>query len=286
MNAAWAARALLLVLVAAVIALFVLGFWSWSDRGEPPRPADRAATPERIISLAPSCTEILIAFGAEDRLVAVSDHCEGVPAELPRVGDLYQPDFERIVGLDPDLVYGIVSNTQSELFPRLEERGISTAPLRGDTIEDVRVMLATIGRHLGLEARAEAEVAAIDRRLERELPPDAPRVVFVINRDGGLWVAGSGFVNEMIRAAGGINVYGDASRAWVPVDLELIHARDPDIIVDNSDGDASPERTRNYWERMPLRAAEEGRIASFPHVHAGVHLPEWIDRLAEIFARP
>lgn len=283
MNASWGARVLLFALVTMVIVLFAFGLSPWTGR-ERAHPADGESSPERIISLAPSCTEILIEFGAGDRLVAVSDHCAGVPDALPRVGDLYQPDFERIVGLDPDLVYGIVSNTQSELFPRLEERGIATAPLRGDTIEDVRVMLTTIGRHVGMEAQAEAEVAAIDGRLEREPPPDAPRVIFVINRDGGLWVAGSGFVNEMIRAAGGINVYGDAPRAWVPVDLELIHARDPDIIVDNSDGDGHPERTRNYWERMPLRAAEAGRIASFPHVHAGVHIPEWIDRLAVIFA--
>lgn len=293
-RGAWVAGVLAGLLTLALIALFAFGLWQKNRPGRDGSSADGSSAdganrdfevtlPERIVSLAPSFTTLIQEFGAGDRLVGVSDHCKDVPPDVRRVGSFSIPNLEEIVGLDPDWVLGISSEGQAQLFRSLEERGVRVETLPGNTVADVERMITVIGSKLGVPSVVESHLAEIERRRSRPRSDKPVRVVFVINRDPIWVVGGGGFVDEMMGWAGGVNVFGEEAEPWIPVDLERILARDPAVIVDNSQGAVSTEETLLYWSRFDsLRAVRSGRVVSFPRVYAGVRLPEWVDRLAEI----
>ncbi|MFN0058265.1 MAG: ABC transporter substrate-binding protein [Planctomycetota bacterium] len=261
-------------------------------------PPISGAPPHRIVSLAPNLTEILLYLGAGERLVGVTRHCEEAPATIARVGDLLQPDFERMVTLKPDLVIGIASQQQHELFAALRRRGIQVELFGGESVAELRTAVRELGTRVAAEARATEYLARLDqalapRRAASTAATRPPSVLFVVNRDP-LWVAGgASFVTELLRAAGAESVYQDAARPWLQVDLEDVVARDPDFIVDTTLGSiatspAGPAgAAQQTWARFAthLRAVRDGRVYAFPPVRAGIHVPEWVADLAALLER-
>ncbi len=223
------------------------------------------ARPQRIISLAPSHTEILYALGLGDRMVGVTEYCNYPPeaAEKPKVGGFSDVDLEQVVGLEPDLVLATSLHT-AEVVPALQERGIVVFVADPQTVLEVLETIRTIGHITGKDQAAEALIARMQERIDavQATIGDAPRPTVFWELGPELYTAGPGsFLNDLILMAGGENIAADADSPWPQLNLEAIVLKDPAIVVlaDHNYGETAEMVTqRPGWGN--ITAVRESRI--------------------------
>lgn len=266
--------------------------------GSPRGGAAGAARPpparaERILSLAPSITEVLVALGREDRLVGATRFCL-LPASatnVARVGGYYDPNFEAIASLAPDLALILPEHDQARTG--LDALGIPYVDVRQQSVEDILESVDVIGRLAGAEERARAlrsELEARRRRVrERLAGRPRPRVLLSVGRHvaagalGEVYVAGRGtFLDELLACAGGENAYGGAL-AYPTLSAEGLLRMDPDAIIDFVPDLAArgwdAERVRADWRRLDVRAVREGRIHVLGEEYVALPGPRFVETL-------
>jgi len=282
----------------AVLAVLIAAVWiAWPSR----RSIEAAAVseselPARIVAIAPSTVEILYELGAGDRLVGVGRFCTHPPAvgSLPKVGGLYDPDYELILALGPDL---LVTRGQNRTLEKLcRENGIRVFRDPTDSLADLYRSIRALGE---LSGRA-PEAAALRGRMERELAAIRQRVgdrkpvgVLVTMRQGGpigeVYTFGRGpYLNDLIEIAGGRNVFGDLETYYPQVGAEEILARAPEVIIELRPGasadPAAVAAAREQWQRIgPIPAARTGRVYVVTEDYAAVPSPR-ITQMARLLA--
>jgi len=194
-----------------------------------------AAPPQRIVSVAPSVTEILFALGLDRRIVGVSAADDYPPQAVqakPRVGGVVL-DIERLLRLRPDLVIGVAGLQRAQL-ERLVAVGLPVVAVDARTLDDVYRQIALIGRITAREAAAAqlvAEMRARERAVRRAVAGRRVRRVYVEIWAEPLMTAGGGtFLADLIARAGGANVFADLA-GWPQVSGEAVIRRDPEVIV-------------------------------------------------------
>ncbi|WP_048180277.1 ABC transporter substrate-binding protein [Methanoculleus sediminis] len=196
--------------------------------------------PQKIVSLAPSNTEILYALGLEDRIVAVTERCDYPPAtaDKPRVGGFSTVNIEKVIAAEPDLIFAAPANTE-EVIDRLRSLGMTVVILDPQTIDGVLHDIELAGRATGQEEQASALIEELQARIEvvaekaAESRVEQPSVAHVIWHDP-LWVSGRGtFQNEVITLAGGTNAFGSVD-GWSIISLEEFITTNPDYILVSS----------------------------------------------------
>jgi len=230
--------------------------------------------PQRIVSTAPSITEMLYALGLGDRVVGVTRFCRYPPEaqQKPKIGDYVNPNLEAIAALRPDLV--MVQTNPVRLAERLQALHLRTLEVDQQNLAALYNSIHVTGVATGVPARAEQLIGSIQSQLEavRKRAAALPRrrVMFVVGRApgrlDGLVVAGkSSFLTEVISVAGGDNIFRDATAAYPEVSLEEVLSRNPDVIIDMGDmGDAgdtggiTDQHRREIvglWQRMTTISA-------------------------------
>jgi iron complex transport system substrate-binding protein len=222
----------------------------------------------RVVSLAPSATEIVYALGASGSLVGVTDHCD-FPDEArskPRVGGFYNPSLEKILTLDPQLVLATsIEGGPQEVFRGATILSVPTYVLRPVDLPSVLQSIEKVGGLLGREresalltARMGDEADAIARRLRGRA---SPRVLYVL-WGNPLIVPGRGIlITDLIRRAGGISVSGDEPLAYPRLSFEEALARKPDVVVIAHHGQRSADRQPEVWQHLGmLPAVAAGRL--------------------------
>jgi iron complex transport system substrate-binding protein len=213
-------------------------------------------TGERIISVAPNLTELLFAAGAAEQLVAVSEYSDYPEAarSLPRIGDAFRLDYERIVALAPTVAVIWESGTPPEVRSRLEELGIRVVGIPTLKLDDIATGLQTLGVLAGTEEVAAAAAAGFRAEIAglRAEYRERPKLrVFVQIDDAPLFTVGGGhLITEIVELCGGSNVFADATSLALPVDLESVLVRAPQVILSTGDGDPV-----QYWARFDGLAA-------------------------------
>jgi iron complex transport system substrate-binding protein len=225
-----------------------------------------APTGERIISVAPNLTELLYAAGASGQLVAVSEYSDFPEAAraLPRIGDAFRLDYERIVALAPTVAVIWESGTPPEVRTRLEGLGIRVVGIPTLRLDDIAVGLETLGALAGTENVAAAAAAGFRAEIAslRAEYRKRPRLrVFVQIDDAPLFTVGGGhLITEIVELCGGSNVFADAGALALPVDLESVLVRAPQVILSADDGDPI-----EYWARFDgLAAVATGSVYRAP----------------------
>jgi len=199
------------------------------------------ARPQRIISLVPALTEMLFAVGAGPQVIAVSSFDEYPPEvkHLERVGALLDPNLERILSLRPDLV--AVYGSQQDLKTQLARASIPVYSYRHAGLADITSTIRDIGERAGHATEARAVVARIETQLAsikaRVGAAHRPRTLLVFGREAGALrgiyaSGGTGFLHDMLEAAGGDDVFADIKRESVQATTELILARRPEVILE------------------------------------------------------
>lgn len=206
---------------------------------------DQLQPPQRIISLMPSNTEILFALGLGDAVVGVTDYCNYPPevdeavagGRIQRIGDSYAVNEELVVSLDPDLVIlGYDTEPARALKERLSDMGIAVETVFPASIAEVLQSINRLGELTGRETEAALLVEEMEAAFDRITATasllteeEKPKVLILLDLDS-LYAIGRGTLeDELITAAGGINVL-DAPQ-YAQISEEAIIDSAADIII-------------------------------------------------------
>jgi iron complex transport system substrate-binding protein len=233
------------------------------------------AAPQRIISTAPSITEMLYALGVGSRVVADTVYCN-YPAEAktkPKIGSYIAPNIEQIASLKPDLV--IIQKNPIQLGPRLSALHLNVLEVSHDSIDEVYASIEKIGQAAGVPDRARDLVRGLRQELDhiqrRTASYPRTRMMFVVGRapnriEDLIAVGRASYLNGVIEAAGGDNIFRDAVAPYPKVGMEDVLRRNPEVIVDMGDMSeperVSPEQKRAIvalWSQYPSVAAVKNR---------------------------
>lgn len=220
--------------------------------------------PHRIVSLAPSVTEILYVLGAGDAVVGVTDFANHPPEvkTKPTVGGGINPNLEAIVALQPDLVLVSADANRWDTLTQLDHLKIPAYGVKPVGVEGVFISIAKIGEIVGRHGEAERVIADMRRRMTavsekvKNRPP--PKVLYAVWIDP-LVVAGQGTViHDLIQMAGGENVVQEAG--FPRYSLERIFLHPPDVVILALDGGGPGDQ--EILHRLPgwkeMRAVRDG----------------------------
>ncbi len=228
------------------------------DRG---KVFDLSKTPRRIVSLAPSLTEMVVKLGLEDRLVGVTLWDTAyLKGKKVIVGSQGMINDEMILLLNPNiaLAAGITSEEETK---RLEELGVRVFALLGHDIDGILKDLVKLGKLLGVENKSKRLADSLRkeaRRLEKCVKGGKRvKVFFLIDTHGGLWTAGKGtFIDDLVKRAGGINVF-DEVEGWKSISMESLLLKDPEVIILGWGADSSILHKNPLNE---LSAVKKGKV--------------------------
>jgi iron complex transport system substrate-binding protein len=254
-----------------------------------------ATPPQRIVSVAPTVTEMLYGIGAFDSVVAVTEYCTYPPEAkaLPKVGGWATPSIERIAGFQPALV--AFTEVQAPLLEGpLKKLGIRTLIARSQTIQDAFNSMEALGNATGKERGADSLVAQVKagldavRRRAAGLPH--PSVLCIIDRTPGtlrdLYAAIEGsFLAELIVIAGGSVIGGTARGGYGRISKEAVLTANPDIVLDLMPVPQPGGSPESAWRDLPeLKAVRRGSVHLVRDEYA-THDSQLIVKTAVVFAQ-
>ena len=222
------------------------------------------AEPRRLVSLAPSLTEIVFLLGQEGKLVGVTRYCNYPPqaGALPRIGGVADPDIERIVAAAPDLVLCTTDGNPKEKVRAIEEMGIPCFASSPQDLSGITFAIERIGALLGVPDKARSEARALRARAaraSRAVDGRRPKVLFVLSTSPVI-VAGKGtFLDELIRRTGAVNDAAAYAGRYPRLSTEDLLKAAPDLIFLAAMAGVEkfpPEVTR--WKEIP--AFRDGEI--------------------------
>ena len=251
--------------------------------------------PQRLVSLAPSLTELLFALGLGDKIVGVTEYCKYPPEALKKtkVGGYINSSQEEIVSLAPDLVVA-TRGTPQTFMQSLRGSGIKVFAVDQTTLQQVVSRMIAIGHVCGRRQQAQ-ELAGKITRLQISLRektlglPESkkPRVLFVVQFDP-LFVAGPGsYEDDLLRECGTVNI-AKTGKPFAPLSEEVVVSSDPQVLLMTSDqlGKLTREqmlaklRAQAMWSS--LTAVREGRLIVLPTDHISIPGPRLVLGIREL----
>ena len=222
--------------------------------------------PRRIVSLAPSVTSSLLALGARDRLVGVTDFCVLPAGDAPvaRIGGMLNPSLETIRGLGPDVLVATTSGNDPSLAREAASIGLPLYTIHTPDVESVLRSLLDLARLIDEPERGRVLVADLRSRLSTVasgIALDRPvRVLFVVWGDPLVVPGRSSFLTDALARAGGTSITSDAAAAYPTFDFESAIMRAPEAILTTQQNRAVLDRLRAEpaWSRVP--AVRSGRL--------------------------
>lgn len=230
---------------------------------------------ERVVSLAPSLTEIVFAIEAESQLVGVTNYCDFPPEaqKLPRVGGFADLSLERILTLKPTLVIGL--REHEELLGKIAALGVNTSLFFHESLPTIFKSIEKLGVQLERPEEGLALLNSMRQRIEEvaRRAGENRRVLLTVGghiKRGSLdaiYAAGSLTIyDELISLAGGTNVFASKLR-YGKLSAEAILALDPDVIVDLVPASPGVDRKKlkadvlSAWHSLSrLRAVQADRV--------------------------
>ena len=245
--------------------------------------------PVRIVSLAPSNTEILFALGLGDKVVGVTSACDYPEAvkKVDKIGD-YNINIEAVVAKRPDLVVA-VADLQMPVIQKLRELKLRVVAVNPRTLDEVFHAIQVIGDVAGAGDAARrtadglrARVAAVESKAAA-IPADSRPRVFVEIWNDPLMTAGAGtFVDDLVRRAGGRNSVGHIE-GWPQISPETVISGSTDVVILTC-FNRSEVMARHEWRKVP--AVVSGRVFEIHPdlmVRPGPRLVDGLEALADLF---
>ena len=227
-------------------------------------------TPERIVSLAPTHTEILFALGLEDKIVGVSNYCNYPPkavAEKEKIGGFANPNIDKIVTLRPDLILSF-GTVQHPVVEALRKRGQKVFWIYPHKVEELLDCIERIGQIAGrnvkagqLRQRMEKEIKDIQEKLSNLPESKRPAIFRVMGLNPPGTVGSDSFQTDVFYLAGGKNVFADVKKDFFQIDTETLLRRNPDvIIICGKDSGKTREKIKRQKGWEGLAAIKKGKI--------------------------
>lgn len=244
-----------------------------------------SAAPMRIVSMAPSITEVLFALGQVERVVGVTQYCNYPPSalKLPRIGGFNDINYEVVVSLRPDLV--VVLPSHRDARENLARLNIATHTVDQTTVENILQSITVLGELCDASQRAAKLTSELQSQIDfirsRIVNEARPRTLVCVDRDRSsnafneVFIAsGDGFYPDLLEIAGGVNAFQtDVPIKFPSLSREAILRLKPEVIFE-----LVPELARKGWNVEDLRthwdtltsvdAVKNQRV----HVLAGHHV--------------
>ncbi len=243
--------------------------------------------PERIISLAPSVTEVLYLVGAGDRVAGVTVYCDWPEdaQKKPKIGDLLNPNAELILAAKPDLVIASTAGNDRTAVLKLADLGLPVFVTAPRTVETILETVQQIGRITACEAKSEELAVQMRERLDlldQRLKRTKRLRAFYITWFEPLLAPGKGtFENDVLRHAGVDSITAAIPEFYPRYSLEQVIANDPDVILAvRHAGNPLPDlKSLPGWRQ--LRAVRQNRIIIVSEVlqHPS---PRFLDALEDL----
>ena len=257
-----------------------------------------AFRPRRLISLAPSVTEILFRLESGEQLVGNTKFCDyPAGAELiEKIGGMRQPSLEKMIQLQPDLVLGTVLSPPS-LYEQMEAAGFNVVAFsHGDfdgVLDDIRTIgkiTGRVGEALRLTSAIEEKRRGIEKRLQSKADEPRKRVLLLYGL-GGLFSAGEGsWAGDLVEQCYSDNVAGSARSTWPQLSLEGILAADPEILIlavpskgqghEQAREELSALKEKEVWRN--ISAVRSGRLEVIDSEILEIPGPRMIDALESL----
>ena len=226
-----------------------------------------AKAPTRIVSLAPSVTEMLFALGLDQEIVGVTEFCDFPAAATSKAKVGYSnPNIEVLVALQPDLVLAPNEFLRADVLAKLEQLKIPTFILEAKRLEDIPLHIQTLGRIVERSPEASAVAQAMRQRMAEITSKveslAAKRVLYVLNSQPLITVGPGSFIHQMIGLAGGINVAAQAGAPYPRLSMETVLKEDPEVLVfPVGTVESIPHNEQQQWQRWTsLSAIKNQRI--------------------------
>ena len=201
------------------------------------------SVPQRIISLAPSNTQILFAVGVGDKVVGVTDY-DHYPynfsawieeGNMTSIGGFSTPNKETIASLNPDLILATPVNDPDVVT--LRNLGYNVLVLNPNDVNGILKDITMVGKATGADQNAatlvnslNSQISAIEAKIaDAKLPK--PTVYYEVWTPPLMSAGGTSFINDVIVKAGGINIFGDESQQYPVISSETIVQKNPDVIL-------------------------------------------------------
>jgi iron complex transport system substrate-binding protein len=232
-------------------------------------PTSLDTVPNKIISMAPSTTEIVFALGLNEKVVGVDSYSDYpydfsawvAAGNMTYVGDFSGPNMEVIASLDPDLILA-TGGVQAETVVSLRDLGYKVLVLNPTSIDGIMKNIELVGNATGKTAEAEALINDITSRINAVVNKVAnaeskPKVYYETWYDPtSLWSAGAkAWQNELIEKAGGVNIFSDQQLDYFQSSAEAVIERNPDIILLPQEGMGKGEP---FWVSLDAVKARPG----------------------------
>ncbi len=211
----------------------------------------------RIISLAPSITEILFKLGLGDKVVGVTDYCDSPPEAQTKtkIGGYYDPNYEAIIALRPDIVIMLPEHQGPKQY--LSRFGLKILIVDHKSISGILSSTTAIGNACGVEQNAASLLLGLRERMElikqKTNALTHPKVMVTVGRNMGsgslkdIYISGiDGFYDEMITLSGGINAY-TGNVTFPVVSGEGIIRMNPEVIID-----IIPDLEQKGWDKTMI----------------------------------
>ena len=255
-----------------------------------------AKTPSRVVSLAPSVTEMLFAIGAGAQVVGVTQFCDYPPEASQKAKIGYaNPNIETLVALQPDLIVAPQEYLKPDLIGKLEQLKIPVFILADRMVEDVFSHIQTFGRMLDRSTEATAlgmdlrqQIARIKSRTQDAAPV---RVLYVLNSEPLITVGPGSYIDQLIGLAGGINVAAKSAAAYPRLSMEVVLQENPDILlfpVGTAEGISESEQ--QAWRKWStLTAVKRNNLRQIPADllnRPGPRIGKALELLVDLFHPP
>lgn len=247
------------------------------------------AEPQRIVSLAPAITEILFVLDLGDRIVGVTEYCDfpAEAAEKPKVGGFKDPNMERILEQQPDLIF-VAYGVQEELVDQMEDLGLTVCVLDAETVPEVAGNIRIAGTLTGAVDAAERVAGDIETRMEAVIQAvsgrTAPTVFFEVWNDPLMTAGSTSFLHSLLTLAGGNNIGGDSTESYYNYSMELLLEKDPQVYIIN-DHSHTPDDVMARPGYDALQSVKAGRVYSIDDNlinRAGPRVIDGLEQMAQL----
>lgn len=224
--------------------------------------------PKRIISFAPSITEILYFLGVEDRIVGVTEYSYYPPEaqKKPKIGSYININMEKVLSLKPDLVIATKDGNPPHVVEMLEQSKIPVYVINPRTLEEIVHTIFELAKVVEVSKDIQKEITNLKERIEvvrKKAKEMSPIKVFLqINIKPIITVGRDTLHNDIISTAGGKNIFGDSGTAYPRVSVEEVIKRAPEVILISSmERDGPFEEAKKEWLRWDtIPAVRNNRI--------------------------
>ena len=202
------------------------------------------AVPQRIISLAPACTQILFAIGDGNKVVGVTDY-DNYPynfsawiaaGNMTSIGGYSTPNMEAIASLRPDLI--VSDNINDALLPNMRSLGYKVIVINPTSINGIYQDITMVGKATGAETQAAnviqnitSTINNVEAKITAAKITVKPKVYYEVWSDPLMSAGSTTWINDVINKAGGINIFANETQQYPTVASETIVSLNPDVIL-------------------------------------------------------